>query len=1314
MTTTRVRWSGARAPVAGRGSAARPSPPPGADRAATALRHLFLALVAYVPLLLTAPGRVAADTKSYLYLDPGRLLERAPSMWDMNVGLGTVTHQNIGYLFPMGPWFWAFERLGAPDWVAQRLWVGTFIFAAGAGLLFLVRSLDWRRDAPGRGGWPARLAGGGALASAVVYMLSPYLLHYSARTSVILLPWAGLPWLLGLTQRALRSGSWRHPALFAVVVALVGGVNATALLLVGLGPLLWVPFSVFVHREVPVGRALATAGRIGVLTLGTSLWWISGLAVQGSYGIDVLAYTETVRTVATTSLSSEVLRGLGYWFLYGGDKVGRWIEPALGYVSSPWLVAVSFVAPALAIAAAFLIRWRYRAYFVALAVIGTAAAVGAYPYASPSPLGWQFKAIATSSSAGLAMRSTPRAVPLVALGLALLVGAGVAALARSRPRLVSSATALVAIVAALGLPPLWTGDLIGDNLQRPEEVPEYWEQATAFLDERGDATRVLEVPGSDFASYRWGTTLDPITPGLMDRPYVDRELIPYGSDPSADLVIALDRQFQERLLDTSVIAPLARLLGAGDVLLRSDLQYERYRTPRPRALWSQFEPAPQGLGPAVEFGERSPNLAIERLRGRDETDLAVPEQTGDPPPVAVFPVEDPRPIVRASSADRPLLLAGSGEGVVEAAAAGLLDGEAAIFYSAGMADDPTLRQRVLDAGAELVLTDSNRRRGRRWSTVWENTGYTERAGEEPLVEDPTDNRLPLFPDAGDDAFTTVEQRGVRRVEATSYGNPNTFVPETRAANALDGDVETAWRTGDFSPVTGERLVVELEEPVTTDTIEVVQPITGNRNRFITEVEVRLDGDDIGTFDLDGRSRRARGQRLELGPRTFSTMELVVAGDNVGRRKRYDGQSPVGFAEVRIADVRVDEVVRLPSDLMDAAGDGSADHDLTVLLDRARQDPIDPGRTDEEQSMVRAFELPTTRRFTLAGDARISPEVAEPEVDRLLGIPTAEEGGVTARSSSHLEGILSSRASSALDGDEDTVWRTRFGAPYQEGAWIDVRVPRPVTVDHLDLRLVADGEHSVPTRLRIRGGGETRTVRVPAVADRPQRGAIAEVSVPLDDPLTARRLQIVVEEVRPVESIEYYSEAPIVRPIGVAELGIPGVERRPAPAQLSGDCRDDLLEVDGDPVGLRVTGTTEGAEARASLAVEPCEQGARQLGLGEGDHLLRATPGKRSGLDLDRLVLRSAARGGTGRAVTEAPQVEVIDGGRTSFDLQVRGATEPFWLTLGQSHNLGWGGGVDGGGALGQPTVIDGYANGWYIDPGRRDELTVHLEWGPQK
>ncbi|MEZ5178387.1 MAG: hypothetical protein R2746_08905 [Acidimicrobiales bacterium] len=36
-----------------------------------AVPSAILAATIYVPLLLTRPGRVGADTKSYLYLDPG-------------------------------------------------------------------------------------------------------------------------------------------------------------------------------------------------------------------------------------------------------------------------------------------------------------------------------------------------------------------------------------------------------------------------------------------------------------------------------------------------------------------------------------------------------------------------------------------------------------------------------------------------------------------------------------------------------------------------------------------------------------------------------------------------------------------------------------------------------------------------------------------------------------------------------------------------------------------------------------------------------------------------------------------------------------------------------------------------------------------------------------------------------------------------------------------------------------------------------------------------------------------------------------------
>ena len=93
-------------------------------------------------------------------------------MWDPNIGMGTVTHQNIGYLFPMGPYYWVLDRLGIPDWVAQRFWLGSLLFAAALGVLYLLRTFGLR--------------GPGVVVAALAYMLTPYTLDYAARISVLL------------------------------------------------------------------------------------------------------------------------------------------------------------------------------------------------------------------------------------------------------------------------------------------------------------------------------------------------------------------------------------------------------------------------------------------------------------------------------------------------------------------------------------------------------------------------------------------------------------------------------------------------------------------------------------------------------------------------------------------------------------------------------------------------------------------------------------------------------------------------------------------------------------------------------------------------------------------------------------------------------------------------------------------------------------------------------------------------------------------------------------------------------------------------
>ena len=55
----------------------------------------------------------------------------------------------------------------------------------------------------------------------------------------MLLPWAGLGWIVGLTVAAATRTRWRHAALAALVIATVGAVNATALLMIAPAPVLW-------------------------------------------------------------------------------------------------------------------------------------------------------------------------------------------------------------------------------------------------------------------------------------------------------------------------------------------------------------------------------------------------------------------------------------------------------------------------------------------------------------------------------------------------------------------------------------------------------------------------------------------------------------------------------------------------------------------------------------------------------------------------------------------------------------------------------------------------------------------------------------------------------------------------------------------------------------------------------------------------------------------------------------------------------------------------------------------------------------------
>ncbi len=346
------------------------------------------------------------------------------------------------------------------------------------------------------------------------------------------------------------------------------------------------------------------------------------------------------------------------------------------------------------------------------------------------------------------------------------------------------------------------------------------------------------------------------------------------------------------------------------------------------------------------------------------------------------------------------------------------------------------------------------------------------------------------------------------------------------------------------------------------------------------------------------------------------------------------------------------------------------------------------------------------------------------LDDVLGLPDATAGGITVLASQHLPGDVMARGSSAFDGDPTTAWNTAFGQP--QGQWVEVHTAQPVTFDHLDLQVVADGRHSVPTQLRIDAGGESRTVDVPAIADQSSQNAVQSVPVTFA-PLTGDDVRVTVTAIRPVTTTDFHEGQPIVMPVALAEVGIPGVQRAALPSRLSDACRTDLLTVDGAPVGIRLDGDAASAAAGGAVDFELCDG---PVTLAAGDHVVRSARGVSTGIDVDRLVLGSQAGGsamtldaggafGTEVAATRTsaggttPTVKVVKNGRTKMEVRVEGAQpgQPFWLVLGESNSAGWRATVDGN--QGSPTLVDGYANGWLVTPATRS-FSVTLEWTPQR
>ena len=862
------------------------------------------------------------------------------------------------------------------------------------------------------------------------------------------------------------------------------------------------------------------------------------------------------------------------------------------------------------------------------------------------------------------------------LGLALGAGALVAALAGTKFRLRWLAPFAVVVLAVVNLPALFNGDLVDPALERAQDPPAAWQQAVKALDAGSSEYRVLQLPGSEFGAFRWGYTVDPPLPGMTTKPLITRDLLPLGSPGVMDLLYALDDRVQTGTLDPQSVAAVARYLGVDTVWLPNDIAYDRFRTPLPSTVAAIFAAQPPGLGTPVSYG--APTVNVANIPMVDEHALVQGNPTALPP-VQLVAVNDPVPILRAS--DRVVVLVGSGDGVVDAAAAGLLHGDEALLYEADLASAST-HGAAATRPTLVILTDSNRDRAHDWRSSQDVTGYTESGGPDGgvLQADSADQRLPVFgatPNADDQTLATLD--GNLTVQASGYGEPFAYRPEDRPSMAVDGDPDTAWVVSDRSNPVGQYITASR----TDGSLDLLQPQHTDANRMITSVSISTGAQTLD-LPLTAESLTAPGQHVGLPGTGPVTIRITGVGPRPGGTDT--GPSAVGFADLGLGTHT--EVVRTPN-LTTPVG---ASTPFDVVLTRLRTDPLDRWRSDPEPMLVREFQSPGVRTYsaaiTLRRDARAT--------DQTLTAVDGVEGAVASR---RLVGDPASRGASATDGDPDTAWTS----PFTDVVGSTLTVGLDSSLSSFTVQQRVDAQHSLITGLHIDVDGQGVDVAVQA----PDAQGTSTIALPA--PLTGAVATFTVRTIDARTTVDRRFAETTTLPVSIRELSAPGLVRTTTIAPTASGCRTDLVAVDGTPLPVAVTAADLRTLATGQpVTVHPCDDAG--VSLTSGTHRLTSSVGRLTGLDVDRVVLSSAVDVAS-TPVAASPTVAVTRTA-TTRTATVSACPDGCWLIFGEGYNVGWAASA-GGHALGAPQQIAGGFNGWWLPPSTATTV-VQMTFQPQR
>jgi arabinofuranan 3-O-arabinosyltransferase len=1165
-----------------------------------------------------AAGFLVADTKLDLAVDPSGFLGRAVDLWDAQAAFGQLQNQAYGYLWPMGPFFLLGSLLDLPGWVVQRLWMALVLCVALVGAARVTRALGVRSD----------LA---CLLAGFAYALSPRMLTVIGPSSIevwpsALAPWVLLPLVLGADHGSPRVATARS----AVAVALVGGVNAVATFAVIPLGALWI----LTRSRGPRRRALMLWWPLFVL-LGT-LWWLVPLFTLGAYSPPFLDFIESASVTTYPTNLFDALRGTSNWVAY--------VDPqsfAGGQLLSQYHYILNSATLMVCGLAGLTLRRNPHRRFLVLGVLTGLFAVTMGHLGAGQGL---FAPLLNSAlDGGLApLRNVHKFDPVIRLplvvGLAWTVDE---ALTRLRTRRTVSGRSADGVAARTLIGSVVGAVLImslpfaaGNAAPRSgfSDIPDYWQRAAAWLDDRDDEGVALLVPGSSFGTYVWGEPRDEPMQGIAGSPWAVRNAVPLVPAGNIRALNEIEQRMTEGDGGPGFTTFLARA-GITHLLVRNDLV--RSGVTDPVLVHQTIDQSP-GLRMVAEFGpdiggepEVAGDLGRALINGGWQSSYAALE---------IYEVNGARGF--ATTVDTPTTVVGGPEDLLDLADLGLVG------------RDPTVL--AMDAATKaapegpLVLTDGLRRVERHFARISDAVSQT-LAPRDPST---LDRRLPDY-QLADQSDWDVEARyrGAAEVGATSSGaaagGSGGGGPGEMPYSALDGNPGSAW-VSSRSSEQPQKWWVDFGNPVQAGRISVtLGPGTGKE-----QLQLRAEDWESPVLDFAPGERR-----VVVGPASAQKVWVEDVSGVPGNQ--------MSLAEVVVGEAQVERHLVLPQ-LPPAWGNPDAIVLRRVADNRTGCATVDGSvrcrallqRSEEEAGVF-------ARRFSLSKASSMDLSVrVETRAGEALNQLIQRDQVVSVRTSTTAMPDPRASAVAMLDGAAGTTWTAR---PGDINPVISLRFLTQVDIRGLALAVERGTAARAPQSVLLSWPGGSRRVGL---------GDDGIVSFPL---IRTKSMDIKVTEAEPATDLNFAGSASDV-PVGIGELrltGVPFLPIAPSESTLDLPCGSGPdVNINGDVVRTRVSASPAELASGTEVPAVAC---------GDDGVLLRSGPNTLVVSPSDAFLANSVVLGGVAPPSAEAVGTQLSATSRSFTGIQNR------YVVSRENVNAGWS--AEGAAT---PQVFDGWRQGWDV------------------